>query len=146
MKKKITVVLFVVLPLITGLVLYASSRSEAIYLNQFLEVVTGGLMIDSLQSFFQSINLPHWVIYSLPDGLWMLALVVLVLAIWNFKLNMQSLPWLVMAVLSGVMFEVFQGLGFLSGTFDVTDLILMMMAALLPVSFIILKMRLWKTN
>jgi len=144
MKKNIVAFLFIALPLLTGEVLYAAYRSDSIYLNQFLETTSNGLLSEFLQSLSETINLPHWVIYSLPDGLWMLALVVLVLAIWDFKLDMRSLPWLAIAVLSGVMFEMFQGLAILSGTFDVTDLILILVSAFIPISYVFLKVSLCK--
>lgn len=146
MKNRSVVMLFILLSLTGGVLIYAVTRSESIYLNQWLGYIGNGKLLHSFQSLLLNSQPPQWIIYSLPDALWMLALVMLILMIWDFKLHNKSIPWVVIAVLTGILYEVFQGFHLIRGTFDVGDLILMVIGALLPLSFIMLKIRACKTN
>ncbi len=146
MKNRIVVLFLIVIILSAGIFIYAITRSESIYLNQWMAELGNGKVLYFFQALVQNVHIPHWIIYSLPDALWMLALTMLILLIWDFKLHRKSILWIAMAIMVGILFEISQRLHIVHGTFDVIDLILMMMAALLPVSIIILKMRLWKTN
>jgi len=101
-------------------------------------------MKDFLQSLFSRISIPSWVIYSLPDALWMLALTLVVMMIWDFKLNRHSIPWIGGAFCAGILFEVGQSFHMIRGTFDFIDLISISIGALIPVSFTLLNMRLCK--
>jgi hypothetical protein len=72
------------------------------------------------------------MVYSLPDGLWMLAFITLILWIWDFKLHSGSVPWLILSVGTGLLFEIFQGVQLVPGTFDLIDIATMLIAALVP--------------
>jgi len=90
-------------------------------------------------------DIPGWIIYSLPDALWMMALITLILFIWDFKLNVRSIPWIVSAILTGLTLEIFQGFHLIRGTFDINDLILIVIAAICPLSFTFIKQFTCKT-
>ncbi|HLF64075.1 MAG TPA: hypothetical protein VI603_09990 [Saprospiraceae bacterium] len=146
MKQRSVVLLGIFLCLFFGVLIYIVTRSESIYLNQWVAHIVGDNTWSSLQSLVQNSGIPQWVIYSLPDALWMLALVTLVLLIWDFKLHSRSIPWITIAVGTGLLFEIFQGVHLVPGTFDVTDLVFILLAALFPLSFALLKLRTCKTN
>ena len=127
-----------------GVLIYATTRTEALYLNQWIANIGGESLKYFLQNLFSRISIPYWIIYSLPDALWMLALTLVVLMIWDFKLNRRSIPWIAGAFCVGILFEVGQGFHLVGGTFDFIDLISIGIGALIPVSFTLINMRLCK--
>jgi len=146
MKTRSLVLLFIFMILTGGVLIYSVTRSESIYLNQWLAQLGNGKMQDFFQALIQNAQLPQWIIYSLPDALWMMALTMLVMMIWDFNLHKKSIPWIAIAIAVGILYEIFQGFYIVRGTFDGTDLIFIFMGALLPISFIMLKLRSCKTT
>ncbi|MBK8355374.1 MAG: hypothetical protein IPL13_08370 [Saprospiraceae bacterium] len=110
------------LPLIRTLI-YAFARPGTIYLNQWLDQIVGDNFQQNLSAMISGFEIPGWIIYSLPDALWMMALITLILFIWDFKLNVRSIPWIVSAIITGIPFEIFQGFHLIRGTFDRNDLL-----------------------
>ncbi len=139
MKHRYAVLFLIPAFLLAGVFIYSSQRSSDIYLNQWLANIGDGRFFAFLQSL--DLSLPGWVVYSLPDGLWMLALITLILLIWDFKLDRKSLPWISMAIVTGICFELFQGLHWIRGSFDILDLILVLSVGLIPVFFLLIKNR-----
>ena len=146
MKNRSLVLLFIMICLTGGVLIYTITRTETIYINQWLSHIGNGKALLFLQGLFQNGQIPQWIIYSLPDALWMSALMLLILMIWNFKLHLKSIPWVVMAILTGVSYEIFQGYHLIRGTYDPVDLLFIMIGAFLPISFTLLKICLCKTS
>lgn len=73
--------------------------------------------------------LPHWLVYSLPDGLWVYALTALMILLWR---GVHSLPikifWLSLGLLLGAGSELGQLAGILPGAFDPMDLVICLVA------------------
>lgn len=61
--------------------LYLTFRSTE--LNMFHLYNHAGPWVQSLRAWGATINLPFWVQYSLPDGLWLLSYLLLIDAIWQ---------------------------------------------------------------
>lgn len=146
MKNRSAAALFILLCLISGSLIYAITRPDSIYLNQWLGHIDDGKVLDYFQSLVLNSQLPQWIIYSVPDVLWMMALITTILFIWNFKLDRRSIRWIIIGFAVGLMFEIFQGFHLIRGTFDVNDLILMLIAGLIPIAFVKLNSYSWKTN
>ncbi|MFZ1677923.1 MAG: hypothetical protein WAT91_11650 [Saprospiraceae bacterium] len=146
MKNLTKVRLLVVVSLCLGIIIYAGTRSEMLFLNQFFSSVGGHYIRIFFHDVIGQIHIPYWIIYSLPDALWMLALMMTILMIWNFKLDAKSIPWIIGSVSIGLFFEFGQALHIITGTFDVTDLLFILIGASIPVLFTLVKFRLWKTN
>jgi hypothetical protein len=89
--------------------------------------------IHLFRNIMQSIHLADWVVYSLPDGLWMYSFVLSVLSIWNFKIDQSSRLWLYTAICVGLGFEGMQGFVKGLGVFDWHDLIFMIIGAVLAI-------------
>jgi|WetSurMetagenome_2_1015567.scaffolds.fasta_scaffold277470_2 hypothetical protein len=142
MKNRPVFLLYILACLSGGVFIYISSRSSNIFLNQWLASLSGGKILHVGQALFQHFHLPGWVLYSLPDALWMSSLTMLILVIWDFKLYRQSIFWLMTAVLSGLLFEILQAFHILPGTFDTVDLIFLIGGALCPVSLTLINARL----
>lgn len=100
-----------------------------------------------LNGTLQSLAMPSWVKYSLPDALWLFSFTYLTLLIWNFKITKHSAPWIFLAPVLGIGCEICQLFGIIPGTFDMVDLLLLIMASLLPFyKIIILKISLMKNK
>lgn len=77
--------------------------------------------IDQLRQKMDTYHLPDWLVFNLPDGVWLFALLQLVDIIWAGDEN-NSNNWMVLSVLLAVVHEVGQYVGMFPGTFDVLDL------------------------
>jgi hypothetical protein len=128
--------------LLAGAAIYFSTRSENILLNQWLAHIADGKGLQFFQGLISNVWVPDWILYSLPDALWMMALTLFILMIWDFKIHRRSLAWLTLAVVAGTGLEVLQGLHWMRGTFDVVDLLLIFLAASIPIMITLLKQRL----
>ncbi len=66
--------------------------------------------------------MPKWVIYSLPDGLWMFSCTSLILNVWNNRLNKQSIVWIISMPAIAILSEFLQLFHLIRGTFDILDI------------------------
>jgi hypothetical protein len=133
MKRRFAVLFLIPVLLLAGVFIYASQRSGDLYLNLWLSKISDGRLFTFLQSIDGSY--PAWVVYSLPDGLWMAALIMLILVIWDFTLNCQSWLCLGLAIVFGLLMEILQSAGMVPGTFDMFDILCLCLGAVLPVFF-----------
>jgi hypothetical protein len=145
MKRPASILFLVVLPMLLGLFIYMSSRSESIFLNQWIATQNQGKVLNFFQNLIPG-NIPQWIKFSLPDALWMLSLTTLVLFIWDFKLNKKSMLWVGSTILCGIVLEILQLFGFIRGTFDVLDLLFLIIAGSIPLFFILFKQYTCKTR
>ena len=145
MKNHTLPLLCILSSLCIGLFIYTTSRADILYINQWLAPIGGFELKSFFQSLLSQIFIPQWIIYSLPDGLWMLALTLSILMIWNYRIDKKSLPWLGTAMIVGISVEVFQAVHWIKGSFDIIDLLFIMLGAILPASFSFIKFRSCKT-
>jgi hypothetical protein len=80
-----------------------------------------GVLYYQLTAVFDSMP---WSGY-LPDGLWAYAFCSSILIVWNRKIN---ITWLTFAALVAVLFEIMQYLHLISGTGDVIDVLIYLLA------------------
>jgi hypothetical protein len=83
-------------------------------------------------------RVPMWMLYNLPDGMWLFAYSIVIGCIWNFKLRDC---WMFILVMPSICIphEFLQGLGIMHGTYDPTDVLaylIALIAGLLYVYFI----------
>ena len=64
-----------------------------------------------------------WVLYNLPDGLWTFAFTYALLLIWKKEEGTQALVWVSIPLLLALGFEFGQFFSYLSGSFDIKDVI-----------------------
>ena len=81
-------------------------------------------------------NIPDWVKYALPDGLWACSYVILIGTIWDFKIQ-RCWGLLLIVPMAGVISELLQGLGSLPGVFDWKDLIAYITGLLMGLLFLL---------
>lgn len=124
MKKK---VLFIYLPIILGVLIYILFRSKSLFYFQIFKLLNLDIYIIEVRKFVFLYRklIPNWVIYSLPDGLWIFSFGSALL--FNFKNFNKKLIIFCIAFLTTILFEYVQfyfgGHGSLFGTFDIADLV-----------------------
>ena len=98
----------------------------------FEKLGLGQLIYSSRQMTYGHNFLPSWFLYSLPDALWVFAFTNFMLAIWQDRFTFHSIFWILLAPTVGIFSELGQAVNIIPGTFDLTDLLLLITASLLP--------------
>jgi hypothetical protein len=111
--------------LLLGGLIYILFRSNKLYVNKWLLNHTLGFELQSIRTYTLSIRdyLPEWLIYSLPDALWMLSLSTLTHNIWKDESKKNRIIWSLIPLMIAVSWEVAQGLKLIKGTFDWIDIL-----------------------
>lgn len=86
--------------------------------------------------------MPDWVVYSLPDGLWMSSYLLLMYVLWYKNTSWERFVFPMLLPIFMNVTEVLQGLGLFPGTFDIYDI----MCYDIPVVIFILKYYYEKKN
>ncbi|OPC54799.1 hypothetical protein [Elizabethkingia bruuniana] len=108
---------YVLFPLFIGFIIYIISRIDKIYFLKFLELN------------ITKVNLPYWIKYNLPDGLWSFSLTVLVLMIWDWRLTKNAYFWILIILFVSLILEIY------FGTFDIFDVLFLIIGILSPFLF-----------
>lgn len=122
------------LPLILGGLIYLTYRTDALLMFVWFNKTGLSDQINFLRTNEQLQNLiiPDWVKFSLPDALWLFSFTYVLLILWDFKINRQSAFWLFLVPIIGLFSEIGQSIGIISGTYDMVDLTLLLIATALP--------------
>ena len=83
-------------------------------------------------TFSSTHKIPEWVLFSLPDGLWIFSYVSLMLFIWSNTVSFKNLFWILSIPFLAIGSEIGQRLGLIPGTFDLPDLLLYIFGMSLP--------------
>lgn len=105
--------------LLLGGGIYVAYRSETLLMFDWFPMLKPCRAV--LNKTLVSNGLPDWFLFSLPDGLWLLAYILTIGAIWNFHIE-DSLALLLLMPVMAVGFEILQFFHLIKGTFDVCDL------------------------
>jgi hypothetical protein len=86
--------------------------------------------------FFEfNIVFPKWVIYSLPNALWLFSGIISFQLIWQ-KIKKQMIVWISIFTFMAIMFEISQLLNIIPGVFDCTDLLFLIISIALASLYI----------
>lgn len=113
-------------------------------------VLYSWLGIDYNNHFFDfirnhSYNMASWVKYNLPDGLWMLSVLLFMESVWE---NENHLKWMfcVPIIVFAFTLEILQYKGWFPGTGDLLDIVFYILAVLLFLLLINLKHKCYEEN
>jgi hypothetical protein len=122
----------VLLPLIVGGIIYICFRSESLRLYKWVELIGFDKLLTYTRNylFIQKIKLSEWVIFSLPDGLWVYAFTSAFIIYWQGK----STFWLITPIILSVLIEISQAFKFIQGTFDFVDILFSAIAFIISYS------------
>lgn len=106
-------------PILLGCSIYLLFRSENILLFQWVQKIGFESFLTTLRENSLSIKVPNWLLYSLPDGLWVYAFTAALFLFWKGKNSI----WIWIPIFTSVLFEVAQATKIIPGTFDFIDLL-----------------------
>lgn len=124
------------LPIVLGGLIYLTYRTETLLMFGWFNKIGLSEMVSFLRSNeqIQNLTIPDWVKFSLPNALWLFSFTYALLILWDFKINKQSAFWLFIVPTAGLSSEIGQSIGIISGTYDKVDLLLLLIATVLPFS------------
>ena len=106
-----------------GCVIYLLFRSKTLYIYQWCAVLGLSDSIDMLRSGVQNWNVSEFVRFSLPDGLYCAAYMLIIDAIWYKDHGIVKCIIISLVPFVTISSEVLQYFGLVKGTFDMYDLI-----------------------
>lgn len=122
------------LPVFLGGLIYLTYRADTLLMFNWLKFIGFTELVNFLRTNnqLQNLTIPHWVKFSLPDALWLYSFTYTILLLWDFKITRQSVLWIFLAPTVGIFSEIGQLIRIIPGTFDSTDLLLLLLSASLP--------------
>ena len=131
-KKRIATLTLSLTTLLIGGGLYLMCRSERLVMFDWCKAIGIYPLIQQLRP---KGDFDSWLVYSLPDGLWLFSYIILMGAIWAFDMRKSllcSAPLIVIAIGS----ELLQLPHIVRGTFDVIDLLCYIAGSLIGIFYI----------
>lgn len=121
-------------PVIVGGLIYLTYRTDTLIMFAWLNKIglTDTIVFLRSNQLLQNLTIPNWIKFSLPDALWLFSFNYVLLTLWNFNVNQQSAFWLFLAPTIGLFSELGQLVNIVPGTFDLVDLVLLLIATLIP--------------
>ena len=129
------------LSLLAGGTIYIMARPRNLLLFWIADKGGLGTLLDILRSSCPMAKCPEWLVYSLPGGLWALSY-ILITDMLAYRLSV--LPKVLLAgviPMVGLLSELLQWMGWMPGTFDMTDILFYISPYLLYILYNLLKMR-----
>ena len=105
--------------------MYVSFRPDTLKMFHFFKVF--GLLDFLTELQHNPARVPSWMLYNLPDGIWLFAYSILIGCFWNFKMKDC---WMFILVMPSICIphEFLQGLGIMHGTYDPHDVLAYLLA------------------
>lgn len=132
--------LHAILPIFIGGSIYVTYRHNSITMFKWLELLSLTDIVSTLREYLSPTRefIPDWVVFSLPDGLWVYSFSSSFLIIWQDNFS-SAIPWLLFPLLLGAFAEILQYFTILSGTFDLVDFYFCLIAPFLSILIFKLK-------
>ena len=116
-----------------GSIIYLFLRPTKLILFDY----TGDVLKECIEAFRLisltcSLSFPSWVLFSLPDGLYIYSYVNLMLYIWDCEITANNLIWYLAVPLYVLVNEFMQFANLVSGVFDPVDLIFYVIFFFIP--------------
>lgn len=105
-----------------GCAIYLLFRSKSLNIYQWCSAIGLSSFIDTLRSSVQSWNVSDFLKYSLPDGLYCAAYILIIDSVWHNDKGIIKNIIISLVPLVAVCNEFLQYLGLSKGTFDIYDL------------------------
>jgi hypothetical protein len=112
------------LPITVAGIIYIVFRHKSLILFDWLQQLHLMPVVADLRAITVPMGeaLPDWVLFSLPDGLWLLSYLLFVRMVWADGPKRPMWAWAGLGLLVSVGHEVSQAAGLVSGTFDWADM------------------------
>ena len=111
------------IPLIIGGLLYIAYRPLGLKMFNWFRFIGIEKLILELREVFSSYTPSDFFIYNLPYGLWSFSLSIILIMVWEFKLEKSLLLYLTISLFIVIGPELLQYFKTIPGTFDLIDLL-----------------------
>lgn len=117
-----------------GGMIYVLFRPQHLLMFDWIETIG---LTDGINTMRERGNIlfPEWIIYSLPDGLWIFSYSLCIGSIWEFEIK-KCIPALLMLPAISVFDEILQSLNMVPGTFDLMDIFAYSISSLIGIGYI----------
>lgn len=121
-----------VMPLILGGSLYISIRTSSLIMYDWFRIIGAIGVLEQVKTVIQPFLswIPPFIYYSLPDGLWVYSISVFLGIIWSQGAFLERLFFNLLGPILGLGIEFGQLFNYVSGTFDITDLLFILAASI----------------
>lgn len=122
------------LTLTFGCLIYVLFRSDSLKRHVWFDkLYCLGILKDIRAVAMEFVDVvPNWMLYSLPDGLWLSSCISLILIIWKNKMTKGSLFLIFSMPVIAFLSEAGQFFKIIPGTFDWMDLAMYLLGTLFP--------------
>ena len=126
--------------LLIGSYLYLKFRSETLLMFKWAKNLGLDFIVSSIRGSFESLNSGRmkYIIFSAPYGLWVISFCCFIGAIWHKDSSLSAIILRLIVPVIAVSSELLQFVGFLPGTFDINDLLVLIVSTIigLTISFL----------
>lgn len=112
-----------ILLLLVGSFIYIGFRSESLLMFKWFEYIGILEYVTIFRDICAKYSLPHFVKYSLPDGLWLLSYMLIIGTIWQTHNNRPYLLFVYTLPVASLIVELLQYFFDRLGTFDLLDIL-----------------------
>lgn len=132
---KLKLILRSFLPLLLGFSIYLLFRPYDLLVYRWLNTPDLISFINEARFFVNvsDFDVPDFIVFSLPDGLWIFSYVSFQQYIWKSKITKHSLMWILGLPFLAICHEFMQLIDYLPGTFDIFDIISYIFGTLLAI-------------
>lgn len=136
--RALSLLMHVIIPIIFGGTIYLLFRSRSLLMFRWINALGMEPALNTIRRYCATISTgsSNWIFYSLPDGLWVYSITAFMFIIWDRRLSRRCFVWIAVGPLLALGGEIGQGFGAISGTFDITDLIVCLIGAFLPLALL----------
>lgn len=120
-----------VMLLVCGCTIYLIFRSKTLFIYLWCRDLGCSSFVDYLRLLFQNWNIPAFIKFSLPDGLYSAAYLLIIDAIWHKDKSPKKYILLSIIPVITISNELLQYFGLVRGTYDFIDLVCYMVPPLL---------------
>lgn len=135
MSSKVIKLLFAFILLFAGGIIYVAFRTESLAMFSWFRALHLGEVVERVRDASTDTNLPYFVKYCLPNGLWIASYIFATDALVEDK----KLLWALALPGIAIICEFLQLLGIIPGTFDFGDLLCLIVPSLLYIIYYVVR-------
>ncbi len=112
------------LPILVGALIYTFWRKPTLLVFSWYDFVGLNEQIIQWRSSAQAVRavLPNWFLFCLPDGLWVYGITAFMAALWINAPKAYFIFWISVGPILAIGGELGQLIGFVQGTYELTDI------------------------
>jgi uncharacterized membrane protein len=113
---------FLIIALVISLFIYLFYRTDRTVINSIINVLFGAENYQALKTTIRSsLPLPEFVIYSLPEGLWVFCITLTSKDLY-LRINKTEIHFAILPLIFVISLEILQFFNITNGTFDFVDI------------------------